>query len=496
MFAGPACIALFLCAFHSASGQPTPPKSPFSNFIATGSRGRIFFQSDKAPIANILGKESSFINCTLTVTNHFENVERHIRHVSSKPSDNQTSLEICNSVNAGWSRAVNAVSRSNGWITPLSRCTSDVIGVPSDAPPSQQLKRASIPSLLPSANRIETKSQQLRLANRQTRSRSPSASQVQDALQARVEVASNLSTLKQIRENLVSNWSYLEFRGNDSTTRQTVQCYLHFAVGFRIDDLWHLSISYLNHPQAHWVRDGDRLVVTEYVRVDANSNKLISTNLSLPINPVNGTDHVYVTNATTRLVIRAGSSSTSAFMRQTVEESEAFREAFELSQYTVHHAEDALLWSNLAIISLPLILNLMPVSLVTRITSWRMVFYIIISDLIGAIPMLIKGIEILVISKQSFTSMFTRMSDINQSIVTAETWTSQCFPRENFGRSGTLLICIAVSTSFLGIVIELVVNFLARNKYEHLLLSPSPPAELREETLDDSFMNDVELEYM
>ena len=83
---------------------------------------------------------------------------------------------------------------------------------------------------------------------------------------------------------------------------------------------------------------------------------------------------------------------------------------------------------------------------------YKFLFFILFSDIISSLPMLIKGIEIIIISKKLFYSIFQRISESSIDIVSSELWIAQCNAKENYKNNGIYLILIAILSIFLGLI--------------------------------------------
>lgn len=479
---------LLLCKGCSATQHTQPPHPTKSNF-APVYQGRVFFHSNTAPIASALNF-SNFTKSTRVLIDHFSYIEQYIQNAlfvnrenrsvhftngtrgSSKHRPSLQSLQICNSQDSDWDVASRAVSLTNGWFAVQADCVSEIYGIP-----PQPLKSSS------SSNSTYNLPKY-------------SLHEMQDAFRDRSEQVRTVA--EQIKKSTVSNWTHISFRGNDSIVLNSISCSVRFTSAVRVLGSWYIRTSLLSIPQSHWVKERDREIISEYIGV--HNNTLVVTNLTLPVNPVNGTEHRFQNDATTRIGFWNGASSTSSFYRQTAEENHAIKDAMDLARSSIQHADGALFWSNIAILVLPLFLNLIPVSLVTNIRSRLMMAVIIFGDILGALPMMTKGIEIITISEKSYLSIFTKMSDPSSDtpqtshVISGELWVAQCNAKHDIGRTGMILVLIALASSIVGVFIELGVHLYGKQTQQKLFQSSEISPELLNALIRKQILVDVDTE--
>lgn len=441
---------------------PVFPCKTTPSLIPKSQRGRIFFFSNKQPLTSVLGANETYVNSTALLLRHFENVDEYIAK--------KTNSLVCPD-NTRWSNAAQWVAKTNGWDATVPPCVSNLFHVP----------RAS-----------SSKSQY-------------SVDDLYDALVKRVEVGRGLGGSV---KKALKNWTDVQitFRGNDSVVLHNIGCSLYFTLGYRIDERWYMAVSYSTHPQNYWVPDWKRQIVIEYTRVDGGDDddgsklRLVPMNLTLPVNPPeNATNqtHCVRDDATTRWTFRSGASSVSGFYGIPADKIEVIPDALEKAQITIHHANDALYWSNIAIISLPLVLNLVPVSLVSNVKSRRVFMYVVITRVFAALPMLIKGVEIIVISQRKFTSILTRtgVGKSKQDVVAAELWIAKCEVKDNIAVKGVYFILTAMLSVLLGLLFELFALRYAKKKYVDFMFLHGVTPHIRSEHFRNALLKDMDLEY-
>ena len=397
-------------------------------------RGRIFSVSSAAPFAAVLSQDRRFIDSTKQLVSFFEHVDAklktEIRRNRESPKEGKSKMRVCNTASTSWKSASVQYMRHHGWpvlrggVEVTRACISDVFGV-KDMDWQRKMTDGVVEDLV-----------------------------VQRATSMRQHA-------REMMKQSVRNWSAIEVAMNFPFYRGSQICLLNNAVGFRIRGKWYTATQITNHAKSNWVRDGDRIYVTENMRVE--DGKLVSARMTLPINPGVGEVHNVSTLATTVISKWAGAAEPSMFRPMIIERNTAILDAMEKAGHEVQQMEDATSASNLAILAFPLFLNVVPIALVANVSRMRMVLYVIASDILTALPMLIKGVEIVLIAGREFQSAMTRMGDPtrdgSETSVAAEVWVASCQTRRGVRGVGVTLICVSLGLMVLGVVLEFVARW-------------------------------------
>ena len=106
---------------------------------------------------------------------------------------------------------------------------------------------------------------------------------------------------------------------------------------------------------------------------------------------------------------------------------------------------DELSPSNIAILSLPLLMAIPPISLLEQFSSMATAWYVFATDILATLPLLIKGIELVIAHPRSTVRMYSTLSMIGSKYGVYERWYLECRPPEGVtGRFGIVLISIAL----------------------------------------------------
>ncbi len=114
----------------------------------------------------------------------------------------------------------------------------------------------------------------------------------------------------------------------------------------------------------------------------------------------------------------------------------------------VAHLENVvaeLLPSNIAILSLPLLMAMLPISLFQEVSSAATGWYVFVSDVLVAVPMLIKGIELIIVYRKTKVKMYSTLSMTGPRYGVYERWYAQCYPPVGITYTvGIILISLAL----------------------------------------------------
>ena len=101
--------------------------------------------------------------------------------------------------------------------------------------------------------------------------------------------------------------------------------------------------------------------------------------------------------------------------------------------------------SNIAMLSLPLVMALIPISLFQEVSTAATALYVLLRDVLVAVPLLIKGIELVIVSRNTKATMYPTLSIMGQKYGVYERWSTQCHPPVGITQTaGTIIISIAL----------------------------------------------------
>lgn len=132
-------------------------------------------------------------------------------------------------------------------------------------------------------------------------------------------------------------------------------------------------------------------------------------------------------------------------------------QAYQQNIVTADLAADAVTPSNIAILALPLAMNLIPIAFIADLNSIGMLLYILMTDLFSVIPFLIKGVELYQSSTPKQPVVVALFSG-DESDSELRVWSVECTPQRHFRTAGIAFIVISVLALIGGISLEIWAN--------------------------------------
>lgn len=261
---------------------------------------------------------------------------------------------------------------------------------------------------------------------------------------------------------IVGNWS------NDISTplrfehkTDTTVCRLNFASGFRVARKWYLLSTVANIMNGENVAYLKRESIAEYHRVLPNHSLDNALDMTLNIRPADGDDspHKQQPNTTTVLILGSGLSQPSNFARVHMADIPAIKDGMDIISLSIQQANDALALSSIAILMLPLILNLVPSVLFMPLPgAWSTLGYVLLTDIVTVIPLAIKGIELIGVGQFTAYSASGQISSpVNGSFgisAGAEIWVARCRARRDLVLIGSIFVSLSILALMIGIGLE------------------------------------------
>lgn len=272
------------------------------------------------------------------------------------------------------------------------------------------------------------------------------AGQVFHALQARGDlITKNILGLAQ---SAMGNYSAPAFIYNFPYSTTSKTCVLHVAGGIRVDEDWYIRTQLTDVPIFAHVPKFGRQYLAELIRIGRNGS------LGWPLvqgwcdEGVNNGPRRWRNDSTTITNNRRGHANPAFLHRILPKDNPAIHEALQKSEYSIRQATDTLFPSNVAILVLPLALNLMPLALITDVNTFTMLMYALLSDVLTALPLMIKGIELINVGTKRHYSVFTRMSSSSDGTYSrssrCEVWSAECHSKRNVAVAGKFFIAVAI----------------------------------------------------
>lgn len=379
---------------------------------------------------NKLEKVTSSTKLLLTFVEHVENATRAaLEREKSHPNDQ---LRPCNFNFKGWTNSVLTAFFLRGWTQPDLSCVTELHG---DHLFHNQKRRYT-------------------------------ADQLFDALQVRGDAIK--ANVKSITNAVIPNWTEPDFNYNAEHETRSQSCTVHPAGAMRIGRTWYYINALTNRPR-HEIRGiYDRQWVDEFATIGRNGKFSRPALQILPRRPENGEEPIIITNTTTGLSSFRGPVVPAHFSNTYPDENLAVKDALDANSHFVQQAEDATTPSSIAILFLPFLINLVPISLFSQVSTITMLLYILMSDVLTVLPAAIKGTELIYISNKRVRAAVLRISSARNETYSrtavVEFWVAECRSRGHVRTIGTIFITLSIFFFLLGVGSELMANNYARRR--------------------------------
>ncbi|PXF43110.1 Zinc finger protein OZF [Gracilariopsis chorda] len=349
------------------SPSPSPSKAP-EWYI-----GRYFYHSSDAPIASVLNKQTKFISLTNTVISMLDNVERTIRFEQlyrlNAQNDENIQLrkpQICNLEDGQWAVSAQQQIALRGYTEkPVVSCVTDFIESDDNEETRQYEHIYEIARII--------------------RDNAP-----------RIAKAANTNFSN---PDAIFDWPY---------NTKTEDCTINVLGAYRIQRDWLLNIGITNEKKENYTAEFSRHYINEGIGRDGKVGRMKL--FKRPDNDAKNQTHVLIEGATTMMVSHNGIAAPAVIKPIPFEENLAVRRALDKADLYSQQVTDATSPSSIAILVLPLFLNLIPIALLADVSTRSTFLYALLSDVLTVIPLSIKGIELISIGSATFIGSVVRIS--------------------------------------------------------------------------------------
>lgn len=234
---------------------------------------------------------------------------------------------------------------------------------------------------------------------------------------------------------------------------RTQKCKYDYAGFLHLKNDWFVVERITNAEKSVVQAEGSRRFLYEFISANGSSDSMAFQNVT-----ANGTDGEIWFGVTTSSANYTGAVTGSCFGNIYAPDNLAVSRALQRGEHQTQQAADATTPSNIAILVFPLVMNLVPVALIAEVNSVGMLLYTLLTDVLTAVPLAIKGVEVLLIGKRSNRAIVTRISgadvmDPNASKA-AEVWVAECKARGSYTATGVTLLAVALTAMVGGIIAE------------------------------------------
>lgn len=253
------------------------------------------------------------------------------------------------------------------------------------------------------------------------------------------------------------NWTEA-YRGTKfEYNSKTQKCDYNYMGFFKHAGNWFIAERITNSDKRYVAQTNTREYLFEYIRPEGV--------LTLSLKD-NSTSDLVRKNGTTAFMVVGGADVPSAFGDLKGSDNPAVAEALRKGDHNAQQADDATTPSNIAILAFPLVMNIVPVALIADVNSIGMLVYTLLTDVLTAVPLAIKGVEVFGIGTIAQTTAISRISGANIGMVNETTgiphdkvmelWVAKCRAEESLRSTGIILLTVALLFMVGGIIAEFV----------------------------------------
>lgn len=257
--------------------------------------------------------------------------------------------------------------------------------------------------------------------------------------------------------------------------RDSIMCELAGFSGLRRNAAsgrgqWYLKVGVTNEPETLFLPFLQRQYVLEHIRASVTGSRPVferPANTSAFINrlPRGAKEAV-----TTSVGLYGGKPTPSQFYAIPEDEIVSYRDAYLKMEKDVDVSAESMLPSNIVILAMPIVLNFLPVALISGVGTLGVLLYVLVTDILTALPLAIKGFELLATASKvhvSANSFLLGHPVLGDAI--SEHWIARCQTNDRFRINGIIFLCCALFAIVLGISLELIAAKVVKHQKENPL---------------------------
>ncbi len=285
------------------------------------------------------------------------------------------------------------------------------------------------------------------------------------------ESAQKKRSLISFFERQIACWKDVVSTMSANSTTNALQCSVMRSAGYRrsANGKFNVGIILTNAPINEPLPEKQRHYFTETWTYDKENNTVRAVPIPSYIRgDVNGLRN----DTTTALFTWGGTVQMSYFINMQPQHDPATRRINEATRHLQDSIHDGVTASNIAILLFPALLAMIPISsfefpsLEGKLN--RVVFYSAVTDVVATLPLLIKGVELLVLATRRHTICTAwAMGVEGDGVAVIEMWCADCVHHSFFQKYGAVFIVTAFVLMVLGIVLEILTFQWVRRKRWH-----------------------------
>lgn len=249
-------------------------------------------------------------------------------------------------------------------------------------------------------------------------------------------------------------------------------CELRSNHAYRTQGSWAVGAVVTNDNRTYNLRPSKRLYLTEALYFNS-SNRVVPSRFLVDLQSNKSRSYwgnrpvIEGKTPVTSIVTEDGGPSDISFVKgEEAEDNLAIAKAIISGDSLTRQGLDARTWTSTIIIALPLPLAILPAPLFMDVGNRAMLVYMFATDVLAVLPLAIKGVELIDLSKRRWgateTVFYGQPWGVSTSVAT--TWSCKC-QAQGMIQYGAVFLAVAITASVVGISLEvLALTLVKRNK--------------------------------
>lgn len=429
--------------------------------------------SDTAPMWSVFRRNINVRETYTKLIAFITHIDDAVKYATASDSHSDSVLTTCNYRVDGWRDNVVSYFGVRGLIAPDVKCISDVYGTTR----ADGLMYTPSPTPTSGNNNNDKEFDDVN-------PRSFSADAVYTLVTKHARLIAELAPKVLVDNTWNRTTARNATRANEFRYDVRTQACTHDYAGFAfIGGRWYVAERITNAAKDIVQAKGRRRFLYEFISANGSATNMIfrngtssSADESDTGNDADDKDNLWH-GVTTSGADYTGAVTGSAFGAVFAADNLAVQRALQRGEHQTQQANDATTPSNIAILVFPLVMNVVPVALIADVNTIGMLLYTLLTDVLTAVPLAIKGVEVLLIGRRSNRAVVTRISGANADLNSddangqpvilkaAETWVAECGARGSFTATGVILLLVAIAFMVGGVLAEFwAKRYVARKK--------------------------------
>eukprot|EP00178_Gracilaria_changii_P023317 TRINITY_DN70655_c0_g1_i1.p1 TRINITY_DN70655_c0_g1~~TRINITY_DN70655_c0_g1_i1.p1 ORF type:complete len:566 (+),score=69.39 TRINITY_DN70655_c0_g1_i1:172-1869(+) len=251
----------------------------------------------------------------------------------------------------------------------------------------------------------------------------------------------------------VKNWNQTHHLRGWKNQDLSEECRVETFSAYRFEGDLYIRAAMTNYDVDQYLKDCDRQFVMEWVKED------YSTSLRM-VQPKHGGSKME--NGSTILWTRNGRAWLSWHGEMKESTNPALQKVIAARAVEIDLARDAVVPANIALLALPLAMTLIPVAFLAELNSCGFLWYVMFTDVISTVPLLVKGVELIRTTRARSELVSYYAGD--RELADIQVWAASCNGTQVYKHIGTSFVVISAIGILGGIALELFATRYMENK--------------------------------